>query len=240
MALFLTFVLGLFFVAGAAIIRFSSKSETFEHFSVAAAFGALAGLAAFDLIPEIIEESHGTGTILNIVFAVAGLLLLLLLDKFVPDHDSDDEEEHMLHIGVMAVIALFIHNIVEGMTVFNVANASVMSGLTMTIGVGLHNIPMGMFIYTAVMHEKRSRKYPILAAAALSSFIGGLAMFLINGVIPEEVVIYLVCIALGMVIYLLVFELFPALKGKKNIKLTVIGVAVGVLFVLGSAFLEVH
>mgnify|MGYP007101987605 CR=1 FL=1 len=70
------------------------------------------------------------------------------------------------------------------------------------------------------------------------TLLGGLAMFLINGVIPETVVVYLVCIALGMVAFLLIFELFPALKERSNVKLTVTGVAVGVLFVLASTVLE--
>ena len=238
MALFITFCLGLFFILGACIVRFSSRTEFYEHFSVAAAFGALIGLAAFDLIPEIIEESEGIGYVVNIIFAAGGLFLLMALDKFVPDHDSADEEDHMLHIGVMAVIAISIHNIVEGMTVYNVANSSLNSGLIMMVGVGLHNIPMGMLIYAAVRHEKRTHKYPILAIAAFSSFIGGFCMFLIRGVISEAVVSNLICVALGMVLFLLIFELGPALKEKKNIKLTVIGIAIGVAFVLGSVFLE--
>ena len=79
-----------------------------------------------------------------------------------------------LHVSVAVVIALTVHNIIEGMSVYGVATQSVTAAFLLAFGIGIHNMPMGMIIYSGVRDQSLGRRVGILAVAALSTFVGGL------------------------------------------------------------------
>ena len=62
------------------------------------------------------------------------------------------------------------------MAVYSVARESLQMGIVMALAVGLHNVPMGMILYTTLRKETKRRMYGLLAAAVLSTFVGGLLM----------------------------------------------------------------
>lgn len=246
MALLITFLLGLFIVLGALITVFSHDHHHVEQFSVALAFGALATLALADLLPEALEhlgESAATPVLIIICMAV-GIGVLKIIDRFVPDHDSKQlttdhtcSEDNVMHIGVMTTVAVSLHNLIEGMTVFSVAAESLPSGLIIALGVGLHNIPMGMVIFSTLQSEPRGKRIALMACACLSTFAGGLAMNCLWFAIDDFQVGLLIALTLGMIAYLVVFELLPHLMHTHNKKLAATGVIIGVAVVLVSVSL---
>lgn len=241
MALGITIFLGLFFLIGILIIHFTKHAELVEHISIAIASGAMLALLFLDLLPDVVETFSGKMYVVAVIFIMLGLLFLVGLDHFIPEHNEGGEEEtaeNMIHIGLISAIAIILHNIVEGMTVYSIAMTSIASGLSMAIGVGLHNIPMGMLISSTLTGERRSKRYLILFFSCISTFIGGLLMMLIEPVLTETLVGLLVCIALGMVLYILFFELLPSMRHFHGKYIKWISAAVGFALVLVSAFLE--
>ena len=142
-------------------------------------------------------------------------IVLKLLDKFVPEHDNEHSlshectEENLMHIGIVSSLAIILHNIIEGMAVYSMTIESVKLGLLVALGVGLHNIPMGMVIYSTLEKEKKNKKIILLSLVVLSTFIGGLLMLLISNLLNEFVMGILICITLGMLLYIIIFELYP-------------------------------
>jgi ZIP family zinc transporter len=246
MALLITFLLGLFIVLGAAITVFSHDHHHVEQFSVALAFGALATLALADLLPEALEhlgESSATPILIIICMAV-GIGVLKVIDHFVPDHDNKQlatdhncSENNVMHIGIMTTVAVSLHNLIEGMTVYSVAAESLQSGLLIALGVGLHNIPMGMVIFSTLQSEPRGKRIALMACACLSTFVGGLAMNCLWFAIDDFQVGLLIALTLGMIAYLVIFELLPHLMHTHNKKLAAAGVIIGVAVVLVSVSL---
>lgn len=236
-SLIITFILGLFFIAGALVVKVVKDKERLEDFSVAAALGALVFISVFDIIPEIFEIWSGSKLIFAAIFVALGVGILMGLDHFVPDHDSDELEENMVHIGVMTVMALSLHNIVEGMSVYSISSASLSGGISLAVGVGLHNIPMGMLIYSTLDKEKLLKKRIVLSCAAFSTFVGGLLMYLLGEFMNETIECALICVALGMVIYIVFFELLPNVIHAKKWFRSGIGFAVGALIVFLSMML---
>lgn len=57
MALSITFLLGIFIIAGAAIARSTKDSELIEQLSISIAFGTMSALAVLELLPESMELS---------------------------------------------------------------------------------------------------------------------------------------------------------------------------------------
>lgn len=247
MALLITFLLGLFILLGALITKVTDNHHLVEQFSVALAFGALATLALTDLLPEAVEnlgETPVTAVIIVACMAV-GVGVLKLIDRFVPDHDNKQltaehqcSEDNVMHIGIMTTVAVSLHNLIEGMTVYSVAAESVQSGLLVALGVGLHNIPMGMIIFSTLEHESLGKRVALMACAALSTFVGGLAMNSLWFAINDFQVGLLIALTLGMIAYLVVFELLPHLMHAHNKKLAALGVIIGVAVVLASAMFE--
>ena len=155
-ALGLTLIVGIFILIGTLIVFFTKNNNKFIKFSISMAFGVMISLAIVELMPEAFEllESQSK-TILKIVFfTTIGILLLAVLDKIVPHHDHGHEHEHgemhnMMHIGLISSIALVLHNLIEGMALYLTTLEDLKIGILMVIGIGLHNIPLGIIITSA-------------------------------------------------------------------------------------------
>src|SRR5699024_11528953 len=111
-----------------------------------------------------------------------------LLDHFVPDHHEHssmtkkEANDNLAHIGVISSIALVIHNIVEGMAVYTTVLTNVSTGLMLAIGIGFHNLPLGMVIATTFYQGNQPRKKGalVLSCVTLSPLLGGLLSFILN------------------------------------------------------------
>lgn len=250
--LFLTFVAGLFIAFGALITMIVKNNEKFIHFAISMAFGVIVSLISLELLPEareILYEHFGNlGYVILVVCVVVGALILKVLDLFIPDHEQHGstkkaELDNLYHIGVVSSIALILHNVIEGMSIYGVTANSLEMGLMMTLGVGFHNIPMGIVVTSMFSHSinnKRGKFILILGGISLSTLLGGLLMLLLSNFINEVFIGILLGLTLGMLIYILLFELLHELFEYKNKKISIIGVIIGILMFSLSMMLHHH
>jgi zinc transporter, ZIP family len=240
--LLITLLAGLSIVLGVFIIRETHNSETIEHLSIAMALAAMLSLMIFDLIPDIRESGESLGWLSIILFIVLGFLLLKLLDLFIPDHEDHEknhEQENASHIGVISALAIILHNIVEGMTVYSLSLSSLSQGILFAFAISLHNIPMGMMIYSTMIRDRKHRKEKelILGLVSISTLIGGILMHLVSGLMTENLIGALVCLASGMIIYIVFIELLPHVIKTKEPKINLIGILIGFGLVFVSSLL---
>lgn len=232
-----TLIAGLFFLVGSLFALFENKKKWIIDFSIGLSFSVMLILLAFDIVPEVLELFGEGKRIFMYVFIVIGLIIVKLIDLLIPHHDHDKEvkthERHLKHIGVISSIALIIHNVIEGIAIYNITLANFKSGILMAIAVGMHNIPFGIEI-TAMMNEsKKSKKKTWLFVLLLtfSTVLGAVIMKFI-GNINEFMLGALMSLTVGMIIYLVLFELLMELGASKNKKYSMIGLLVGVLFMI--------
>lgn len=247
MGLLITLLLGVFILLGALVATISKDRHRAHEISTAVALGAMAMLLVQDLGPEAVEATEAIGYPLAIGAMVLGFVALLVLDRFLPEaehahsgsHHTDTSCDHedVLHISIVATLAIAIHNVVEGMSVCGIASASVSTALLLAIGVGIHNIPMGMLIYDGVRDERRPRKIIILGIAALSTFVGGILMAILSQSVNEAAVLFVVCLTIGLLLYIIVMELIPYAFRSHHKGATVLCVLIGAALVLVSSFL---
>ena len=223
-ALLLTLLVGLFILVGSFMGLNYKNNNKFTDFSISIAFGVIISLILFEILPETYEILNGeigiTRTIfVIIILSLMGTTLLKLLDLFVPHHEHDAHHkhqhstdkchnEHLSHIGIMSAIGVIAHNLIEGMSLYLVSSTSLLSGVLLCIGIGLHNIPMGLVI-SSTLTTSNYTKQKILKLSlivSLSTFIGGLLMFIMGGVSKLTEGIFL-GLTLGMLIYISIFEL---------------------------------
>lgn len=245
MALFVTLFLGLFFLIGIFVVMFSHKGERIELMSVAVALGAMVGIGLLDIIPEIIEVMKETGDkrfYMPIAGAIFGFFVLVLLDRFIPEHEEDDDDdysaENMVHIGMISSIAIVLHNIIEGMAVYSLSSSSINQGIMLMIGIGLHNIPMGMFIFSTLRSKTGWKRNLLISTATLSTFVGGLIMMRLEKYMSIGLDEVLFGIALGMIIYIVAMELLPYVRKHNDKKTSIICTLIGMVVVLISVLME--
>ena len=147
----------------------------------------------------------------------------------------ENEKDNLIHIGVVSSIAIIIHNVIEGMAVYNTVNSSLDLGILLSLGVGLHNIPLGMAIsstfYTSLKNKNKTNLIIILIS--LSTFLGGLIMSIFN-VTNEFIISILLSITIGMLIYINIIELLPRLIKYKNKKMVLISTLIGIILLFIS------
>lgn len=244
MELLITLVLGLFIITGALITFASKNNNKFINFSISLAFSVMLMLIFVDLIPHIKEHfftpsSSLRGKIISIVFVIGGVVLLKILDFFIPEHEGNEKEE-LNHIGLISSIALVLHNLIEGVAVYTTVSNSLQSGLLMCLGIGLHNIPLGMVIastFYQATNDKR-KTWLLITGISLSTFVGGLTAAFLSDIFTNPVVFgLLLCVTLGMLIYITIFELLPKMVEMKNKKVTILGIITGILLISITMFI---
>ncbi len=244
MALLTNLIAGLFFSVGAFLALFEKKRKGLVEFSIGLSFSVMVLLLAFDIVPEILELLEEKGTIFMYVFIVIGIVMLKLIDLLVPHHDHDreihDHHRHLNHIGIISALALIVHNVIEGIGIYNIALYDFKAGLLMAIGVGLHNIPFGIEITATLNETKKDKKYIFLSILllTLSTVLGGLIMMIFKS-INDFVLGSLMSLTVGMIIYLVLFELLIELGASKNRKYSVAGLLTGIIlmfavFIIGG------
>ena len=198
--LILTLIVGLFILLGSLLATKFSNNKRFTDFSISLAFGVVFALILFELLPEVyevlsIDLSLFKTILCIIILSLIGIFILKILDSFIPHHEHEVHHnhthkndnchnEHLKHIGLISASAIIVHNIIEGMSLYLVSSASIISGLFMCIGIGLHNIPMGLVISSTLYKSNYSKKNIIRISllVSLSTFVGGIIMLFIGEV----------------------------------------------------------
>lgn len=234
--LLLTLLLGSFILIGVYLVHLFKNKDKFLLISLSMAFGVMISLLFLEIVPEVIEIFIEKYNILNsvlliLLFTFIGFLILKLLDKFVPDHDTNN----LSHIGIVSSIAIIIHNIIEGMAIYNTVVSDLNMGILLSLGVGLHNIPLGMAI-SSTTYKDNKKSTILVVLIALSTFIGGLLIALFN--VSNEIIMgILLSITVGMLLYINIIELLPRLVLSKDKKTVVLSVLSGVVILVISILL---
>ena len=245
-ALILTVLVGLFILLGSVLGIAFKQNKKITDLGVSIAFGVIITLIAVELIPEILSSSidylgKGRGLLISSVLAFLGFMILQQLDLFIPHHEEENHHhkhechhEHLKHIGIITSITLILHNIIEGMSLYITTLADIKMGLILCIGIGLHNIPMGLVIASSFINEFNKKKIIIISLiVSLSTTLGGLFIYF-SGIQSELVMSLLLSVTLGMLIYIVFCELLDQILNIEDKKTTAIGIISGIVILLIS------
>jgi len=240
-----TLSLGVFILIGALIALLVNKKSKIIEFSIGLAFGVIITLAATDLLPEVFECLGFKNIYISLVGIILGFLLLKILDKFIPDHHdhkmtAKESQENLIHIGIITSIAIILHNIIEGMAVYSSCLINTNLGALLTLGIGFHNIPLGMVITNSFYHSNKNlgKTMITILLVALSTFIGGFIMYLFKITEISSLLLgFLLSLTLGMLFFIVFDELFPRIRNMKNKKIAYLGITVGVIILIISMIL---
>ena len=237
MILLITFLFGMTIFLGTIIILITKDNEKISQISISIAFSVLFLLIFLEVIPHALEHLD---YFKMIFYGVIGFISLKLLDLFIPNHEHSNNKNHIFHIGIMASVALVIHNIIEGMVLYTTLKNNFELGILLGFGIGIHNIPMGMVIASSLELSgyKRTKILSISFMISLATFIGGIVIQFINNV-SEYFIGVMFSLTLRMLVYIVFFELLHHLK-HQNKKNNIIGFVMGVIIICLSLIFHNH
>ena len=204
-----TTILGLFFgtigttVGGIIGCTIKNTSNKFLSFILSFAAGLMMSVICFDLIPEALEISNITQTIIGIILGIIAMIFCdVIVDKKFNTRKIDTNiASNLLKTGIIVSIGLAIHNIPEGISM----------ALPMKTG--------GMKVYKVML-------YVILSgiATGIGALIGG-----IIGRISEQIISLCLSFAAGAMLYIVSGELVPESNKLYHGRMTALGNIFGIV-----------
>ena len=240
-AFLVTLIAGLSTVLG-ALLAYKVKNKTFQAASLAFATGIMLMLALGEMLPQAFSA---IGTPLTLLFMATGALLSMVLDILFPHHHEPDTDEpgHYIHececshshtLSRGMVLALVLHNVLEGAATGLAVETDFNLGLNMAIGIAIHNIPIGATLGVALMSAGESRGKALLnvALVGLSQSLGALfGIMAVSAAEAQEALKASMALVSGILIFISFDELWPAARKDGSRKLTIIALLVGICFI---------
>lgn len=185
-------------------------------------------IICFDLIPEALQLTDLTTTIIGIVL---GIIAMIACDIFIKKHHNTNKNT-LLKTGIIVGIGLAIHNFPEGLAIGSGFGASITLGYSLAIAILLHDIPEGISM-SVPMKSGGMKKSKVLLYTMLSGITTGIGAFFgaIVGSVSTNMISICLAFAAGAMIYIVSGELIPESNILYKGKLGYIGNFLG--FLLG-------
>ncbi|MCF0262761.1 MAG: ZIP family metal transporter, partial [Sphaerochaetaceae bacterium] len=152
-----------------------------------------------------------------------------------PGHFIDDCEcNHKNSVSRGMIVALILHNLIEGIAMGLTAVSDMRLGISMAIGIALHNIPIGATLAISIKAagEKQTRAVLASVFVGLSQPLGALAgLLLFKGPNMEGALSALMAVVAGILVFISFDELWPAARLNGSRKTTIIALLAGICFI---------
>jgi len=185
----LTMIAGLSTGIG-SILAFYTKQTNKKFLSITLGFSA--GVMLYVSMIEIFAQARldlekalgpSTGYLVTTIAFFAGVFLIALIDKVVPDvenphamrdvkemEEAGTQQADLMRMGLFSALAIAVHNFPEGLATFTGALQDPTLGISITVAIAIHNIPEGIAVSIPVYYATGNRK-----KAFLYSFLSGLS-----------------------------------------------------------------
>lgn len=233
----LTLFAGLSTGIGSAMAYFSNRTNT--KF-LSAALGFSAGVMIYVSFVEIFPKAREAltaewgvvaGTWATVVGFFAGIGLIGAIDRLVPSFENPhavrkvedleydpagvERDQNLYRMGMMAALAIAIHNFPEGMATFTAALKDPFLGLPIAVAIAIHNIPEGIAVAVPIYFATGSRRkaFTLSFLSGLSEPVGALVGFVLLFFFMSEALFGVVfAMVAGIMVFISLDELLPAAR----------------------------
>ena len=226
-AFILSFLAGLSTVIGSFIIYFDkNKNSKIVWISLSFAAGVMICVSITDLLPNSFKTILNVTNIfprliLTLIFLVIGIIISMLIDKYLPSNYEKTNNKGLYKIGIISMVAIILHNIPEGIATFITSSNNLKLGITLTIAIALHNIPEGISIAIPIYHSTNNKIKAFLYSllSGMSEVVGSIISYLfLAKYINNNVMAALYAIIAGIMIHISVYELILEAYNESTLK----------------------
>lgn len=144
-------------------------------------------------------------------------------------HNQNDK---IMRMGMLTLVALFLHNLPEGLATFSAGLIDPDFGIQLAIATALHNIPEGISVAVPVYagSGSKSKALGYSAISGLAEPIGAVLAWLVLSPILNDVnLMYMLAFTAGIMIYVSIDVLIPTAKNLGEKHDSVIGFTLGMI-----------
>lgn len=259
MAFGLTLMAGLATGIG-SLLAFFTKTTNTKFLSIALGFSA--GVMIYISMIEIFVKAKDAlvaamgnvaGNWLTVAGFFGGMLVIALIDKFIPKAGNPHEvkkiedmnqpatkDAALLKMGTFTALAIAIHNFPEGIATFTSAIQDPGLGFAIAVAVAIHNIPEGIAvsvpIYFATGDKKKAFKLSFLSG--LAEPVGAIVAYLFLMPFLNDVMFGIIFAGVaGIMVFISLDELLPAAKKYDESHLSIYGLIAGMAVMAVSLLL---
>lgn len=257
----LTLFAGLSTGIGSAIAFFTKHTNT-KFLSVALGFSA--GVMIYVSFVEIFQKAKESliiplgemgGTTLTVISFFGGMLVIALIDKFIPSAENPHEihtveeldnkparNKKLMRMGVFTALAIGIHNFPEGLATFTAALENPSLGIAIAIAIAIHNIPEGIAVSVPIVFATGDRKkaFRLSFLSGLAEPVGAIVGYLVLMPIMSPLTFGILFAGVaGIMVFISLDELLPAAREYGEHHLSIYGLISGMMVMAASLLLFV-
>jgi ZIP family zinc transporter len=259
LAFALTLLAGLATGIGSLIALLARRTNT-AFLSLALGFSAgvmiyVSMVEIYPLAQQSAVKAWGAGGLWAAAGAFfAGMILIAVIDRLVPSYENPHEprlleemdeksaplQEKLFRTGVLAALAIAIHNFPEGLATFVSVLQEPALGIAIAVAIGIHNIPEGIAVSVPVYYATGDRKKAFIFSflSGLSEPLGAVIGYLILlPFINEAMFALLFASVAGIMIFVSLDELLPAAREYGEAHQSVYGIITGMMVMALSLLL---
>ena len=218
-------------MGGLVLLWKEEFAKRISFYLISFAAGSLLGAAFFEILPEALAGA-GEGVL---AFALLGIVLVLIFEKFLGYFHHHDQELHPSSLSVHTVLlGDTLHNFIDGVAIALAFAVSPQVGISTTFAVFIHEIPQEIGDFGVFIRHGYSRVkiigYNLITAGA--TLVGAVITYFAFPYFPENAMFYGLGLAAGTFIYISTSDLIPELRehtaggfGLAHILVILLGIA---------------
>ena len=246
----LTVFAGLSTGFGSLIALFAKRTNTkFLSLSLGFSAGVMIYVSMIEIFAKakdylISANGEGIGSWLCVLAFFGGIIIIALIDFFIPSTESDigagKSNNALNRMGIMTALAIAIHNFPEGMATFTSALKDPYLGSAIAVAIAIHNVPEGIATSLPIYFStgKRMRAFIISFLSGITEPLGAIIGYLILKPFFNDTVFGLLFSAVaGIMVFISLEELIPMAHEYEKSKVTIVGVIIGMIIMAVSLML---
>lgn len=261
LAFLFTLFAGLATGIGSLLAFFAKTTNTkFLSFALGFSAGVMIYVSMIDIFMKAQEALVGMlgeerGNWLTVGGFFGGILLIALIDRFIPKHTNPHEmkkvedmdkngtkvkDPDLLKMGTFTALAIGIHNFPEGIATFMSTLQDPALGLAIAIAIAIHNIPEGIAVSVPIYYATNNRRkaFRLSLLSGIAEPVGAVVGFLILMPFLNDIMFGIVFAAVaGIMVFISLDELLPAAKKYDEAHISIFGLIGGMAVMAVSLLL---
>jgi len=227
------------------------------------ALGFSAGVMIYVSFVEILPEASKylgqafdvkKGDWITFIAFFAGIFLIAIIDKLVPEKDNPHEpqsierldvcglghdSQKLIKTGKLAALAITIHNFPEGLATCVSGMSDFSLGFAIAVAVAIHNVPEGISVALPIYCATGNKKKAFLSSliSGLAEPVGAIIAYLVLAPFLNDALFGIIYASIaGIMVFISLDELLPSAREYGEHHLAIFGL-IGGMIVMGLSLL---